>query len=87
MAKEESNCPVTRGEVDLDFYAQRDGHWRALGLPSPACRALINDDLLELKGLTKRTKSHIAELHGMGPKSVRILEAALAAKNLSFKAE
>lgn len=85
MAKSNSNCPVTRGEVDLDYYANLDGNWRALGLPAPARRALVNDKLLELKHLTKHTRSHVSALHGMGPKSVRMLEAALAELKLSFK--
>ena len=87
MAKSQSasQCPVTRGEVDLDYYASVDKNWCALGLPSPARRALINDELFTIKQLAKRTHSHIANLHGMGPKSVRILEAALKDNGLSFK--
>lgn len=84
MANSDSNCPVTRGEVDLEYYAKRDGHWRDLGLPAPARRALINDELFELKQLSKRTRAHVASLHGMGPKSVRMLDAALSDENLSF---
>jgi hypothetical protein len=69
----DSQCPVTRGEVDLDWYAERDGVWRELGLPAPARRALVNDGRLAISDLKGITSKDLAHLHGMGPKALRML--------------
>jgi hypothetical protein len=85
MVEKDSQCPVTRGEVDLEYYESVDGNWRALGLSAPARRALVNDNLFKLEQLSSCTRTHISNLHGMGPHGVRILEAALSEKKISFK--
>jgi uncharacterized protein YdhG (YjbR/CyaY superfamily) len=52
---------------------------------SPATRALEAAGYTNLKQLTKVTEAEIAQLHGMGPKALRILSEALKAEGLSFK--
>jgi uncharacterized protein YdhG (YjbR/CyaY superfamily) len=52
---------------------------------SPATRALEAAGYTNLKQLTKVTEAEIAQLHGMGPKALRILSEALKADGLSFK--
>lgn len=61
-----SNCAVTRGEVDLDWYVERDGVWRDLGLAAPARRALVNEGILTTDDLGRYTLAEIAALHGIG---------------------
>lgn len=51
----------------------------------PAERALHSVGVTRLGQLTKFRETEIAALHGMGPKGVRILKAALAEKGLSFR--
>ena len=51
---------------------------------SPATRALEAAGYTNLKQLTKVTEAEIAQLHGMGPKALRILSEALKADGLSF---
>jgi hypothetical protein len=72
-----SNCPVARGEVDLRFYAERDGFWRELGLAAPARRALVNANILSLDDLRSVSVKDVSELHGMGPKALALLADAL----------
>ena len=74
----ESSCPVTRGEVDLAWYAERDGAWRELKLAAPARRALINADIFSVSDLKSRTESDIAQLHGIGKNALVILRPFLA---------
>ena len=50
----------------------------------PATRALITAGYYKLDQLTKVTEAEILKLHGVGPKAVRILNAALQEKQLSF---
>lgn len=69
----DSNCPVTRGEVDLSYYAERDAVWRELKLSAPARRALINADIYTLDDLRKWSFADLAKLHGMGPKALNTL--------------
>lgn len=52
---------------------------------SPATRALEHEGYTQLKQLTKLSEAELTQLHGVGPKAVRILKEALKAKGLSFK--
>ena len=52
---------------------------------APATRALTHAGYTTLKQLTKLSEAELAQLHGVGPKAVRILKEALQAKGLSFK--
>lgn len=53
----------------------------------PAKRALETINVFTLEQLAKHTEKEIANLHGMGPKGIRILKAAMAELNLSFASE
>lgn len=55
------------------------------GLSKPALRALDDAGLKTLDHLTRVAESELAALHGMGPKGVAMLKAALAARGLSFR--
>ncbi|HNB88646.1 MAG TPA: DUF1801 domain-containing protein [Anaerolineales bacterium] len=52
---------------------------------APAMRALEAAGYTNLKQLTKVTEVELAQLHGMGPKALRILGETLNAKGWSFK--
>jgi hypothetical protein len=53
--KVEAKCPVTRGEVDLDAYAELDGEWRKIGIAAPARRAIARlSQIMEAKGIRFR---------------------------------
>jgi hypothetical protein len=81
----DSNCAVQRGEVDLEWYAQRDQEWVALGIAAPARRALVNLKLYKLEDLQQITQTELAKAHGMGPKTMRELDARLKTAGLSFR--
>jgi DNA-directed RNA polymerase alpha subunit len=53
----------------------------------PAQNALLAAGYHYLEDLTKATETEIAGLHGMGPKALRILKAAMAERNLAFANE
>ena len=50
----------------------------------PARRALETIGVTTLAQLATHSKREVAALHGMGPKGVRILEAALVEAGLGF---
>lgn len=52
---------------------------------APATRALEIEGYTQLKQLTKISEAELAQLHGVGPKAVRLLAEALKAKGWSFK--
>ena len=83
--KAAARCPVTRGEVDLDAYAEVDGEWVAIGLAAPARRALIDDGLYKVTDLRKVSLVALKELHGMGPNAIRILVAEMKKQDISFR--
>jgi hypothetical protein len=56
------------------------------GFSNPATRALQNIGITRLSQLTTMRENDIAALHGMGPKGVKVLNAALQAQGKSFRA-
>lgn len=54
-------------------------------LSAPARRALEAEGICTLAELSRRTEREILQLHGMGPKSIPTLRAALEASGLTFK--
>jgi hypothetical protein len=56
-------------------------------LSKPAQRALINARIFEVKDLARHSRAEVAELHGIGPSAFPVLESALAAAKLNFKAD
>ena len=84
MAKKESKCAVTRGEVDLDKYAELDGEWRKVGIAAPARRALVDAKLYKVSDLRKISLEELSELHGMGKSAIARLKVLMAAKKIKF---
>lgn len=58
-----------------------------LPLAKPARRALVQAGYVRLKQLADVRESDLSRLHGMGPKAVEQLRAALAERGLSFAGE
>ena len=58
--------------------------WTPAGVAKPAQRALANAGITSLEALAKVPEAKVAALHGMGPKALEALRAAMAAKGLSF---
>lgn len=54
------------------------------GIGKPATRALGGAGYTRLTQLTQVTEADLLQLHGVGPKAVRILREALAAVGQSF---
>ena len=50
----------------------------------PANAALAEAGIASLNELATHTEGQVADLHGMGPKGIRILKAALAQHGLTF---
>lgn len=57
------------------------------GIGKAATGALVHAGYARLAQLTKLTERYVADLHGVGPKAIGVLRAALAERGLSFKAE
>lgn len=54
---------------------------------NPALRALNTAGYTHLEQLTEVSAAELLRLHGMGPKGIRILRAALEERGLSFADE
>ncbi|HEY8601197.1 MAG TPA: hypothetical protein VIL85_22385 [Thermomicrobiales bacterium] len=57
------------------------------GIGKPATRALAAAGYRNLAQLTTVSEKALGSLHGVGPKAIGILRAALAAQGLSFADE
>jgi hypothetical protein len=55
------------------------------GLAQPALRALASAGIRRLDDLTKFSEMQLRQLHGMGPKALGILTAALKGAGKSFR--
>ena len=53
----------------------------------PANSALLLAGITSLAQVSQHPSSELLALHGVGPKAIRLLEAALAERGLSFAAE
>jgi hypothetical protein len=54
-------------------------------LPAPARRAVLGAGYTRLEHLTEVSESEVMQLHGMGPKAMRVLRDALHERGLSFR--
>jgi hypothetical protein len=54
------------------------------GLSNPALRAFRDAGYTRLEQFARVTEADLLRLHGVGPKAIRILRSALAARGLSF---
>jgi DNA-directed RNA polymerase alpha subunit len=52
-----------------------------------AARELKINDITTLEEVAGRTRKELLQIHGVGPKAVRILGEALADKGLDFRAD
>ncbi len=57
------------------------------GIGNPATRALANAGYVRLDQLTQVSAAELLKLHGVGPKAVGLIRAALQAKGLAFASE
>ena len=55
------------------------------GVGGPVLRALAVARIRSLDDLARWTEADFAALHGVGPRGVRILKAALAERGLAFR--
>lgn len=60
--------------------------WNGLRVMSPAKRALLGAGIETLDDLTGWTRADLAALHGVGPSALRLLDDALAAAGLTYRA-
>lgn len=58
-----------------------------VGLSQPALRALAHAEIHTLEQVTRHSEKELLALHGMGPKGIRILRAAMQSRGLAFRAE
>ena len=55
------------------------------GMSGPSLRALHGAGITSLAQLTKWSEADLGKLHGMGPKGLRILKAALEEQGKRFR--
>lgn len=68
-----------RSDSDTDLLINLEQN-----IGNPARSALAEEGITRLGQLTKVSEKDLLKLHGVGPKAVRLLRAALATRGLSF---
>lgn len=66
------------------LQANTDSYRWPKGVSQPAQRALAAAGFLRLEQLNGKSESELAQLHGMGPKALRILSAALKEHSMAL---
>jgi predicted flap endonuclease-1-like 5' DNA nuclease len=54
------------------------------GIGAPATRALAAAGITRLEQLTSFSEAELLKLHGVGPKAIRLLRAALSQRRLKY---
>jgi len=67
------------------FMTTKSPAFDLANIGAPATRALTHEGYTTLKQLTKVSEAELAQLHGVGPRAIRILKEALKARGWSFK--
>jgi len=57
------------------------------GIPQPAIRALASVGVTRLNQIARFTEGELLALHGMGPKAIGIIKAAMRAQGKSLAME
>ena len=81
-------CPLTTSSRKRAAANQQTAaiqHNFPSGVAQPALRALASAGYTNLDQLTKVKEADLLQLHGMGPKAISSLRAALKARALSFR--
>lgn len=78
-----SDCPVCPVCWSGFYKAKAQSDFPKIG--APALRALINAKITKLAHLKKFTEKELLDLHGFGPKAVKILKSEMSKKGMSFK--
>ena len=73
--------------ADMKSGANNDENDFPMGLGSPARRALTGAGYTRLDQLAEVREAELSQLHGMGPKALKLLHHALIARGLSFADE
>ena len=81
-----SLCPITanRNAANVQTTAIKDNFPK--GVAQPALRALVGAGYKTLDDLTKVKEADLAKLHGMGPKAIGLIKAALKKRGLRLEA-
>jgi hypothetical protein len=82
-----SSCPIPRSPRARAAANKRTAAIRDRfppGLSQPALRALDGAGLRQLADLASVSEAELGALHGMGPKALRLLRAALQERGLVF---
>ena len=61
-------------------------HQLPIGLSQPAIRALLGANIRTIEDVSQHSTKDLLQLHGFGPKAIRILKPALHAEGLHFSA-
>jgi len=59
-------------------------HQLPKGLSLPAIRALLGANIRTLEDVSRHSSKELLQLHGFGPKGIRILQQSLEAEGLKF---
>lgn len=81
-AKAASSAPRRTSQLEP---ADADAFWHSLGISAPARRALTQNSITSLVGLTHWTRADLRALHGMGPHALARIEAAMQQVGVTFK--
>ena len=88
MEEQDNRCELTTNQQKRSAADKLEDSVREslpAGLSRPALRALAGAGIRTLEQLTEFTEDELLDLHGMGPKGVRTIRAALAERGEALR--
>ena len=82
LLKKTSDCPVCPACSSEEMNEKFGEEFPKIG--APAFRALDSVGITSLSDATNYSEKQLLELHGFGPKALRLLREALKEKGMSF---
>ena len=69
----------------MSKYEDDDEEWRAIGLATPARRALVDAKLYKVSDLRKISLKDLENLHGMGKSAIARIKVVMHGKKITFR--
>lgn len=85
MAKKQPTNRYTSKKVAPDSYEARDGEWRAIGLSTPARRALVDAKLYKVSDLRKISLDELRSIKGLAKSAIARIKQIMEARGINFR--
>lgn len=85
MARKQPTNRYTLKKVAPDSYEALDGEWRAIGLSTPARKALVDAKLYKVSDLRKISLDELRSIKGLAKSAIARIKQIMEARGINFR--